>query len=241
MRTNAWQLGTGEQHSGNRPGGREFMTLWFGKTLRWPPVAIAVTLVLLSGPSFGQSEKLIGNMESKFEPTYRSGALMGCGLSYKAVIRDHVHRGGELSIASGAFGVIKAEHGGFGGYLKLRVLDISVNASGQHIATPGQLASAYLLSQPSGMTTSRERIGSFDSEPAGMIFSTYNLTDGFFKVLQEAAVNRRVTVMYGRKGASLDAPIPLELDVVSSDDVGNKTRNTAEIEAFVDCLPRLVR
>lgn len=202
---------------------------------------IALMLVLFSAPSLGQSEKQIGNMESKFEPTYRSGALIGCGLSYKAIVRDHVHRGGELSIASGAFGVIKAEHGGMGGYLKLRILDIMVDATGRHAARPVQLASAYLLSQPSGVTTSKGRIGSFDSEPAGMLFSTYQLTDDFFKVLQESAARRRVTVMYGRKGTSLDAPIPLELDVVSADDVGNKTRSASEIEAFVNCLPGLVR
>lgn len=185
-------------------------------------------------------EKLLGTTHVTNEPTYGSGVVVGCGLSYKALIRDWKYRQGALSVVYGSFGAIKSNSNGtLGGYLKVVVLDLSING-GQLAETPNAPAFAYLLTN-NGIGTSSDQVGGGPSDQPGGLFSVFRPNGNFLPVIEQAMASQAVKVMFRRQGGTLDVPVDLDLSVVETTQQLERRRGSQELLAFANCLPQLAR
>jgi hypothetical protein len=214
-----------------------------------PPQVLRCWVALIVALSFAPTvhaqqvpvpEKMLGTTYVVSEPTYGSGVLLGCGLSYKALIRDWKYRQGEPSVVFGSFGAMKANQGSaLGGFLKLVVQDLSVR--GNDIAnTPNAPAFAYLLSS-GALSTAGDRVGGGASDQPGGLFTVFRLDGNFLEVIGQAVGSQKVKVMFRRQGGSLDVPIDLDLSVVETSDQLERKRDTRELVEFGKCLPLLAR
>ncbi|MPZ36371.1 MAG: hypothetical protein GEV13_36400 [Rhodospirillales bacterium] len=184
-------------------------------------------------------ERMVGTTNIVSEPTLSGGKLLGCGLTYRAVIRDWRYRQGDPSIVFGSFGLAKARADtALGGFLKVVVQDLSMDG-GRLVTTPNMPTSAYLLSMK-GVATADDRVGGGASDQPGGLFTVFSLGGSFLDVMTQAIEAQKVSVMFARRAGGLDVPIELDLLVVDTNEQFQRTRNPKEMLAFAECLPRLL-
>lgn len=175
-------------------------------------------------------ERLEGTLRVQMEPHVSEGVVVGCQFVFDAVMRDWSYSQGGFLKVSGSVALVGAG-GNIGATAKAVVNALDERAMEFRPSAPGRV---YLISKDL-RTSLPSLVDTYESDVPGGRFSVYQMSPTAEMIL-EAMDTNRLTVAFNLNGGKTDLKLPVELDVVSTDDNGNRSRSDDSKNAFSRCI-----
>lgn len=179
--------------------------------------------------------KIAGTQRVYTQPYMTDGKLAGCQLIFEALIRDFTYRQGQFIKVDGNVGLM-----GSGGNVAA-VLKVVVNEITPPSITfkPSPPSRAYLIDS-NFSTNFGSLVDAYESDTPGSLFSVFQLSPTT-EMIMAALESRKLTVAFNNKGGTSDIQLPLELDVVETDNNGGRTRSDEAVKGFAQCALLLMQ
>ncbi|WP_160004736.1 hypothetical protein [Rhizobium sp. 18055] len=205
-------------------------------------LVLVIAATLAGFPAHAQSpqldvmlDRIAGTLDVSSMPYMKEGKLSGCQLVFDAMVRDYSYRQGRFIKVSGAIGVMHS--GGpetpIGTIVKVVVSEIA-EANGSLASTPSPPTRAYLIG-PDYTTNLDSLVSAAQSDVPGGLFSIFQINPTLAMVIGSMKT-RKITVAFNQMGGSSDIRLPLDLDVVATDENGQRQRSEQIVEDFAGCL-----
>ncbi|MHC2457713.1 hypothetical protein ACVMIX_004354 [Rhizobium leguminosarum] len=206
-------------------------------------LCLALTWALSAGAvSAGQVDflltRMLGTIQVRSEPYMVRGKLSGCQYVFSALAQDWVYRKGQYLKVDGSIAIMFMD-GNFGSTLKVVVNEVLPSADGTLTFSPSPPSRAYLIGSDY-QTNLSGLVSALQSDTPGALFSIFNL-DPTLKVLTDAGKTNKVTVAFNRDSGASDILLPLELDVKSSSEEGQRVRTQETGISFANCVLALLK
>ncbi|THK38628.1 hypothetical protein EHS39_08960 [Ensifer sp. MPMI2T] len=174
--------------------------------------------------------RLEGTLNVQAQPHMNEGKIIGCQYVFDALMRDWSYRQGGYIKVSGSVAIM-----GLGGKIGTTV-KVVVNEidPATMTTTPSAPSRVYLIGSDF-RTNVDTLVSSTESDVPGGRFSVYQMSPTTEMIL-EAMQNNRLTVAFNRRDGKTDLQLPVELDVLSTDDNGKRTRSERNGSAFAQCM-----
>ncbi|UXN58213.1 hypothetical protein [Phyllobacterium zundukense] len=179
---------------------------------------------------------MVGTMSVDAETEMSSGSLSGCHFMFTAVAQDLIYRQGAYIGVSGNVGVRKANNN-FGIDLKVVIFDIDSSKS-SFVLKPSAPSRAYLVGQDF-QTNLSSLIATVPSDTPGALVSLFQFHPSF-GILMNGIRRGKITIAFNRDGGDKDIRLPLELDVKSVSDSGQRQRSDEAIRSFGRCIKTMM-
>lgn len=176
--------------------------------------------------------KIVGTQSVLFEPQVRNGDLIGCTFSYDALVRDWKYRNGGFLKVSGSLGILGPD-GSFGAMQKLVVNHIDYSGPTPQIV-PSRPSRLYMRDQ-NYRTNLDSLVNSAESDSPGSVFSVFSVSPTM-EIILAGIEHGEIIVAFNQLDGESDIELPIDLDVASMDQEGNRTRSNDARKAFLKCL-----
>jgi hypothetical protein len=204
-------------------------------------VAVPVLLFLsITGSNAQDSDRakrslsaMVGTLSVESETDMSSGNLTGCRFVFTAVAQD---RQGSYIGVSGNVGIRKATNN-FGIDLKVVVFDIE-SSKGRLVLKPSAPSRAYLVDRDY-QTNLSSLIATVPSDTPGALVSLFQFHPSF-EIMMNGLRRDKITIAFNRGGKDRDIQLPLELDVKSVSESGQRQRSDEAVQSFRSCTKSII-
>jgi hypothetical protein len=178
-------------------------------------------------------ERLFGTAHVKSETMTRAGRIGACNLHFKLIAKDFAYRNGAPVGISGVLGLLRNTSTFSSGFTMLALDDYDAAADSWTTMLP---ATAHLMGQ-GNLSTADSFFASGPSSDGKYLMSSYEPFP-FLEIITGALESRskELTVLVAREAGGIDIAATLQLDVVSIDREGNRSRSQREIASFTSCI-----
>ena len=208
--------------------------------LKFAAAAVPILLWLsITGSNAQNSERarqslsaMVGTLSVGAGTEMSSGSLSGCHFMFTAVAQDLIYRQGAYIGVSGNVGVRKANNN-FGIDLKVVVFDIDSSKS-SFVLKPSAPSRAYLVDHDF-QTNLSSLISTVPSDTPGALVSLFQFHPSF-GIIMNGIARGKITIAFNRDGGDKDIRLPLELDVKSVSESGQRQRSDEAVRSFGRCI-----
>ncbi|RCW78692.1 hypothetical protein C7476_1224 [Phyllobacterium bourgognense] len=212
--------------------------------LKLAAAAVPILLWLsITGSNAQNSERarqslsaMAGTMSVDAETEMSSASVTGCHFMFTAVAQDLIYRQGGYIGVSGNVGVRRANNN-FGIDLKVVVFDIDSSKS-SFVLKPSAPSRAYLVGQDF-QTNLSSLISTVPSDTPGALVSLFQFHPSF-GIIMNGIGRGKITIAFNRDGGDQDIRLPLELDVKSVSDSGQRQRSDEAVRSFRRCIKTMM-
>jgi hypothetical protein len=162
-----------------------------------------------------------------------SGGLTGCHFVFTAVAQD---RQGSYIGVSGNVGIRKATNN-FGIDLKVVVFDID-SSKARLVLKPSPPSRAYLVDHDY-QTNLYSLVATVPSDTPGALVSLFQFHPSF-EIMMDGLRRDKITIAFNRDGEGGDIQLPLELDVKSVSESGQRQRSDEAVQSFGSCTKSIM-
>lgn len=170
------------------------------------------------------------------ETEMSSGSLTGCHFMFTAVVQDLIYRQGAYIGVSGNVGVRRANNN-FGIDLKVVVFDVDSSQS-RFVLKPSAPSRAYLVGRDL-QTNLSSLISTVPSDTPGALVSLFQFSPSF-EIIMNGLARGKITIAFNRDGGDKDIQLPLELDVKSVSESGQRQRSDEAVRSFGRCIKTMM-
>ena len=186
-----------------------------------------------SGPAKRSLSAMVGTLSVETETEMSSGHLTACHFVFTTVAQD---RQGSYIGVSGNIGIRKATNN-FGIDLKVVVFDIE-SSSGRLVLKPSPPSRAYLVDRDN-QTNLYSLIATVPSDTPGALVSLFQFHPSF-EIIMDGLRTDQITIAFNRDDEDGDIQLPLELDVKSVSESGQRQRSGEAVQSFEICTRSIV-
>ena len=179
---------------------------------------------------------MVGTMSVGAGTEMSSGGLTGCHFVFTAVAQDWTYRQGAYIGVSGNVGVRTANNN-FGIDLKVVVFDIDPSKS-PLVLKPSAPSRAYLVDHDF-QTNLSSLISTVPSDTPGALVSLFQFHPSF-EIIMNGLGRDKITIAFNRNGGDKDIQLPLELDVKSISEFGQRQRSDEAVRSFESCTKSMM-
>jgi hypothetical protein len=178
--------------------------------------------------------KLEGTLYVQVQPQMVEGEIAGCQYVFDAIMRDFSYRQGGYAKISGSVAIMGVG-GKIGTTMKVVLNDIDPENLATTPSAPGRV---YLIGSDY-KTNIASLVNSVPSDVPGGRFSIYQPSPTMEMIL-EGMKDKRLIVAFNREGGQTDLQLPIELDVVSTGQGGERVRSEENGLRFAQCVSLLM-
>lgn len=179
--------------------------------------------------------RLEGTLNVQAQPNISEGKIIGCQFIFEAITRDWIYRQGGFTKVSGSVGIMGLS-GTIGTTVKVVVHEMDVATLKMTPSTPSRV---YLIG--SDLRTNIDTlVNSTESDAPGGRFSIFQMSPTT-EMIFDAMQSNRLTVAFNRRDGKTDIQLPVELDVISTDENGIRTRSEKNEIAFSQCMSVILK
>lgn len=179
---------------------------------------------------------MVGTMSVDAETEMSNGSLTGCHFVFTAVAQDSIYRQGAYIGVSGNVGVRRANNN-FGIDLKVVVFDIDSSKS-SFVLKPSAPSRAYLVGQDF-QTNLSSLISTVPSDTPGALVSLFQFHPSF-GIIMNGIERGKITIAFNRDEGDTEIHLPLELDVKSISESGQRQRSDEAVRSFGRCIKTMM-
>jgi hypothetical protein len=179
---------------------------------------------------------MVGTMSVEAETEMSSGSPTGCHFFFTAVAQDSTYRQGAYIGVSGNVGVRKANNN-FGIDLKVVVFDIDSSKS-RLVLKPSAPSRAYLVDHDF-QTNQSSLVTTVPSDTPGALVSLFQFHPSF-EIIMNGLARDKISIAFNRDGGDMDIQLPLELDVKSISESGQRQRSDEAVRSFRRCIKSMM-
>jgi hypothetical protein len=179
---------------------------------------------------------MVGTLSVEAETEMIGGSLTGCHFVYTAVAQDSTHRQGAYIGIAGKVGVRKANNN-FGIDLKVVVFDID-SSKPPLVLKPSAPSRAYLVDHDF-QTNLSSLVSTVPSDTPGALVSLFQFHPSF-EIIMNGLGRYKITIAFNRDEGDTDIQLPLELDVKSVSESGQRQRSDEAVRSFRGCVKSMM-
>lgn len=177
----------------------------------------------------------LGTLQVRSEPYMRAGQLIGCQLTYSALMRDHLYRAGGYIKVEGSVAFMTSEQT-IANSVKVVVHEFDPEEISFKPSPPSR---AYLIGEDF-KTNLDALVQGGASDTPGALFSIYNIEPTAEMIFEAVALNRLKVGFNSLNGPS-DHQLIVELDVEDTDTQGVRKRSDKATSGFMECVKAMLQ